>query len=222
MTIRAAIMTFLACLTAAPALAATFDENGRCKDGCNYFAGDGEHIGAVEQYHLGPAKAHLAGGRANYAMEDIKFILRHFPNHPDALMLLDSAAKGLGQPTMPDKYFKAAIDAYPNEPMTYVVLGMLQQKRGNIGDAIARYQHALSLSPYLPDAHYNLGLALVKAKRLDEANAHAVAAYRLGHPMPGLRNQLVRAGAWHPDAVPAGLPAGKTDAEKPAEASATP
>jgi tetratricopeptide (TPR) repeat protein len=198
MTIRAAIMTFLACLTAAPALAATFDENGRCKDGCNYFAGDGEHIGAVEQYHLGPAKAHLAGGRANYAMEDIKFILRHFPNHPDALMLLDSAAKGLGQPTMPDKYFKAAIDAYP------------------------RYQHALSLSPYLPDAHYNLGLALVKAKRLDEANAHAVAAYRLGHPMPGLRNQLVRAGAWHPDAVPAGLPAGKTDAEKPAEASATP
>lgn len=224
MTIRAAIMALLACLTAAPTLAATFHADGRCKDGCNYFAGDSEHIWFVEKYHLGKAKAKLADGRAANAMNDLKFILRHFPNHPDALMLLDTAAKGLGQPTMPDAYFKAAVDAYPDEPMTYLVHGMFLHKRGRSAEAIAEYEHALSLNPNLPDAHYNLGLALVQSKRLAEANAHAVAAYRLGHPMPGLRNQLRRAGAWNPDAEPAGgapKPDGNAPAKGPAAAKAS-
>jgi Tfp pilus assembly protein PilF len=177
-----------------------FNEHGRCTDGCNYFDGDAEHINVVEKYHLGPAKEKLASGRANYAMEDIEFILRHFPNNPNALLLLDAAAKALKQPALPDRYFKAALDAYPDEPMTYVVHAMFLQKRGQTGAAIEQYEHALSLNPNLPDAHYNLGLALVQAKRYAEANTHAQAAIRLGHPMPGLRNQLKRVGAWKPDA----------------------
>ena len=216
------VLALVACLAATPAMAATFHPDGRCKDGCNYFDGDGAHIGAVEKYHLGPARAKLADGRAGHAMNDLKFILRHFPNNPNALMLLDEAAKRLGNPRLPDQYFRAAIDAYPNEPMTYVVHGMFLQKRGHTTDAIGQYRHAISLNPNLPDAHYNLGLALAQSKQLTEANAHAVAAYRLGHPMPGLRNQLMRAGAWNPDAAPAGLPPQKTDADKPGDASATP
>lgn len=206
MTARLLILAVLALVANRAALSATFHPDGRCKDGCNYFAGDSAHIGVVEKYHLGPARAKLRDGRAGHAMNDIKFILRHFPNNPNALMLLDDASKRLGQPNLPDQYFKQAIAAYPEEPMTYVVHGMFLQKRGQIADAIGQYEHALSLNPNLPDAHYNLGLALVRAKRYADANAHAVAAYRLGHPMPGLRNQLVRAGAWNPDAVPANAP----------------
>lgn len=203
------------------------NEHGRCTDGCNYFDGDAEHINVVEKYHLGPAKEKLASGRANYAMEDIQFILRHFPNDPNALLLLDTAAKALQQPALPDRYFKAALDAYPNEPMTQVVYGMFLQQRGQTGAAIEKYEHALSLNPNLPDAHYNLGLALVQTKRYAEANTHAVAAYRLGHPMPGLRNQLQHVGAWNPDAAeptsPAKTDAKKTDANAPAkDAASTP
>lgn len=152
-------------------------------------------------------------------MEDIEFILRHFPNDPNALLLLDTAAKALQQPNMPDKYFRQAIAAYPDEPMTYVVHGMFLQKRGKTADAIGQYERAVSLNPNLPDAHYNLGLALVQAKRYAEANTHAVAAYRLGHPMPGLRNQLQRVGAWNPDAAEPASPA-KTDANAPAKDAA--
>ena len=63
MTTRHLLLTLLACVATMPALAATFHPDGRCKDGCNYFEGDGAHIGAVEKYHLGPARAKLADGR---------------------------------------------------------------------------------------------------------------------------------------------------------------
>lgn len=195
------------------------NEHGRCTDGCNYFEGDAEHIGVVEKYHLGPAKEKLGSGRANYAMQDIEFILRHFPNDPNALLLLDTAAKALQQPALPDRYFKAALDAYPDEPMTHVVHAMFLQKRGQTGAAIESYERALSLNPNLPDAHYNLGLALVQAKRYAEANTHAVAAIRLGHPMPGLRNQLQRVGAWNPDTGEPASPS-KTAASAPVKAAA--
>lgn len=195
-------------LAAATATAApVYNASGRCTSGCNYYEGDSGHIWAVEKYHLGPAKQKLSDGRTTYAMQDIEFMLRHFPNNPNALMLLETAARRLGQPDMPARYFKQAIAAYPDEPMTYLAYGMYLHKRGQTADAIAQYQRALSLNPNLPDGHYNLGLALVKAKRYAEANAHAVSAYRLGHPMPGLRNQLQRAGAWNPDATPATGPA---------------
>lgn len=215
----------LACVTLAvmaPAYGATFHSDGRCKDGCNYFEGDSAHIGVVENYHLGPARAKLADGRANYALEDVKFILRHFPNNPNALMLLDDLSKRLGQPTLPDQYFKQAIAAYPEEPMTYVVHGMFLQRRGRTADAIGQYEQAVSLNPNLPDAHYNLGLALVKAKRYADANTHAIAAYRLGHPMPGLRNQLQRVGAWNPDAAAPASPAEKEVNAPAKDAAAAP
>lgn len=209
------------CLTATFAsAAATYRDSGRCSSGCNYYAGDSEHIWAVENYHLGPAKKKLADGRITYAMQDIEFMLRHFPNNPNALMLLNDAAKHMGQPNLPARYFKAAIDAYPDEPVTYLVHAMYLQKRGHTADAISQYDRALSLNPNLPDAHYNLGLALVASKRYAEANEHAVAAYRLGHPMPGLRNQLKRVGAWNPESAPATGPV-KTEAPPPAK-DATP
>ena len=44
--------------------------------------------------------------------------------------------------------------------------------------------------------HYNLGLAYVKLKRYDEAMTEARKAYAMGFPLPGLRNQLQRAGKW--------------------------
>lgn len=219
MNLKALIVIASTLATALASAAPTYSESGRCTGGCNYYEGDSEHIWAVENYHLGPAKKKLADGRTGYAMKDIEFMLRHFPNNPNALMLLPDAARRLGQPDMPARYFKQAIDAYPDEAMTYLVHGMYLQKRGQTAQAIAQYQQALSLNPNLPDGHYNLGLALVKSKRYAEANAHAVSAYRLGHPMPGLRNQLKRAGAWNPDAMAATGPA-KTDAPEPATDSA--
>jgi tetratricopeptide (TPR) repeat protein len=203
-----------------PILAASFYSDGRCRDGCDYYAGDTAHISVVEKYHLGKARAKVLDKQYKYAMNDLNFILRHFPNHPQALMLLDDVGRGMGQPDLPLRYFEAAIEAYPDRAATYILYGVFLQKRGKIGDAIAQYEHGLSLNPNQPDGHYNLGLALVKTKRYAEANEHAVAAYRLGHPMPGLRNQLRRVGAWNPGAVPAPAPA-KTDAAEPAEVDET-
>jgi tetratricopeptide (TPR) repeat protein len=212
------LIALVACLIAAPALAATYHSDGRCRDGCNYYAGDTAHIHVVDKYHLGKAQQKLRDKRYKYALNDLNFILRHFPNHPHALMLMEDAGRGTGQPDLALRYFDAAIAAYPDEPMTYLVYGVFLQKRSKLAEAIDHYEHALELKPNLPDAHYNLGLALVASKRYAEANQHALAAYRLGHPMPGLRNQLKQAGAWKPEAVPEPTVA----ADPPAAATAEP
>jgi tetratricopeptide (TPR) repeat protein len=63
--------------------------------------------------------------------------------------------------------------------------------------ALDEYEAALAIAPDYTEAHYNIGLLLVKMGRLEEAKVHAEKAYDAGYPLEGLRRQLVRRGAWN-------------------------
>jgi hypothetical protein len=41
-----------------------------------------------------------------------------------------------------------------------------------------------------------MGLLFIKKKNYGEALKHAEKAYKLGHPLPGLKNKLIELGVW--------------------------
>ncbi|PYL15328.1 MAG: hypothetical protein DME30_11615, partial [Verrucomicrobia bacterium] len=53
--------------------------------------------------------------------------------------------------------------------MAYNNLGVVQFEKGNIDDAIDKYEQSLRLHPDYPEARYNLGSALLHHGRIDEA-----------------------------------------------------
>lgn len=51
--------------------------------------------------------------RIGYAIEELNYTLRKFPNHPKALMLMELAAKLNKTPTLAIPYFEKALKFYP-------------------------------------------------------------------------------------------------------------
>lgn len=171
----------------------------------NYFSQTAEAQGAlvsVERNHLHKGIANLRNGTPTelyYAKNEFDFILGYFPNHPRVLVLLADTLVKLGQSSQIDGYFDRALAISPNEALLHVAYGVTLLRQDRVDDAIKSLQRGVELNENSVNGHYNLGLALVRAKRFDEANRHAQLAYALGHPLPGLREQLRRAGAWKPD-----------------------
>jgi len=152
----------------------------------------------VERYHYGPAVEKLRRKQYGYALADIEFVLKYFPNHPNALDLIGDWGVATKRTELAEEHFKKAIALYPQHDATYTVFGVFLHKVGRVDEAIARYKKALELNPESPYANYNLGLAYVDRKDYVQANFHAQKAYRLGMPFAGLRTKLQAANAWRP------------------------
>jgi tetratricopeptide (TPR) repeat protein len=148
-------------------------------------------------------------------------MLNAFPNHPQALLLMIQLCAQWKTPVCADDLagrFDRAVAVNPRAPGTFIVYGIYQQRKGAYGEAIKSYKRALELDPDSVNAHYNLGLAYFDAKQYDLANVHAQQAYRLGAPLPGLRDKLKKAGRWNPD-VPPPAAAPEAPAQKDAAGS---
>src|SRR5437588_5969125 len=63
--------------------------------------------------------------------------------------------------------WRTTIARNPGCWMAYNNLGALQLEKGNINDAIAKYQQSLRLNPDYPEARYNYGSALLQAGHVD-------------------------------------------------------
>lgn len=168
----------------------------------DYYAALGRGgVKVVDMYHLGPCEQRLRQRDYPRAMGECDFILKIFPNHPSALLLMSQICEQWkSAKCMLDDYFQNAVAINPKAPVTYVVLGIHLHRVQQYSKAIENYQRALQLDPNLMNAHYNLALTYLKTKQFDLANAHAQRAYALGASLPGLRNMLQEAGHWEPTA----------------------
>jgi tetratricopeptide (TPR) repeat protein len=178
----------------------------------------------VEKHHLAQGTSELRSRQYQYAYGDLSFILRYFPNHPQALMLMTELCIKWKQPARCDAEarLQEAIDINPEAADTYTIQGIHLQNTGRLDQAIESYKKALTLNPSSRNAHYNLGLAYVSKKDFVQANEHAQQAYALGMTPPGLRNMLTKAGAWKPLPPDAPAPPPATaapPAETPSESS---
>ncbi len=154
----------------------------------------------VEQYHIQPGLDQFKNKRYGAAWQDFDFILRYFPNHPRALLLMAELCQVYRAPQCnAEAYFDKALRMNPNNAGTYLLKGLHQQKLGKLDDAIASYKKSLEIDPDSVNAHYNLGLAYIVQKQFVLANEHAQHAYASSQGLPpGLQNKLVAAGAWKP------------------------
>lgn len=183
----------------------------------DYYASAGTQLlSNVETYHIGPALEKLRARYYESAYGDVAFILGYFPNHPQGLILMTQLCEHWKSPKCEPEImldvFERAVAVNPNVAATYVLRGIYLDRLKRIPDAVASLEKALSLDPDSVNAHYNLGLIYFEAKQFDRANAHAQTAYRLGAPLPGLRDKLKKAGHWKPmdtptrDPMPSAVP----------------
>lgn len=153
----------------------------------------------IQQMKAGATVTNLAG--------DLAYTLRVFPNHHGALKTMaDWSIRTKRNPAAGGGYtvecwFERGLRFRPDDEMVKMLFGVYLLQIGKTNEAINYLEEAGKSGRTNANLHYNLGLAYVKLKRYDEALKSAHLAYRMGFPLPGLRNQLVRAGKWREPAA---------------------
>lgn len=151
----------------------------------------------VEGYHLAQGIQQMRDRRLPAAWADFDFMLRYFPNHPRALVLMGDVCEAWRTSKCDmESYLDKAVKMTPENDGIYLAKGVYLQKRGKLKDAIDSYKKSLELNSGSANAHYNIGLAYVANKQYQLANEHAQKAYSMGMPFPALKTKLVAAGAW--------------------------
>jgi tetratricopeptide (TPR) repeat protein len=176
----------------------------------DYYAVQGmDRVKVVEQYHLGPCEKALRARDYPRALGECDFILKIFPNHPQALLLTTQICMQWKESRCSlEDLFAQATSINPKAPGTFVIQGIYLHRAGQYGKAIDSYNYALGLESNLLNAHYNLALTYIETKQYDLANTHAQRAYSLGATLPGLRNRLTKLGYWKPEQGASDKPAG--------------
>lgn len=162
-----------------------------------------EFLPVVEKFHFTKNVEALIRGKSDTITGDLHYTLRAFPNHHRAL---DSMARYQFQHKRPfgapyysaECYFVRAIRFKPYDGVVRLIYGIFFHKRGDFQSAEVRYLEALKLVPEASSAEvfYNLGLLYIDLKMWGKAIEFAQKAYDGGHPLPGLKNRLKRAGKW--------------------------
>lgn len=154
----------------------------------------------VNDHHFNADVQSLESGQTSSRLiDDLDYVLRHFPNHHPALYALarlDIRGREPDERYSTRCYFDRAMRFNPDDGTVRMIYGIYLAKKGEREQALQRYEEALELMPESSEAHYNIALLYIELGDFDSANRHAHEAYSLGYPMPGLRNKLERLGQW--------------------------
>ncbi|RMH37807.1 MAG: hypothetical protein D6690_01565 [Nitrospirae bacterium] len=131
----------------------------------------------VERYHLTPKtfwpkyREGVVSGKFRLAVKELEFVLRYFPNHPKALMLLANIAKMTKTRHLADAYFKKALHLYPRYALTHAQYGKFLSDMGSVAEGIEHLQQAITLDPRLAVAYDWLAKAYRVQGKYQEASA---------------------------------------------------
>ena len=163
-------------------------------------------LSVVERHHLNKDVLSLTRGQSSSIADDLSFALRAFPNHHPALnamaklwrrhMRTKSIPLGIDRDKNPEYWFNKAITFAPHDGVVHLLYGIHLHKLGKLDQALKHYKKAEAIHPDLAEVHYNIGLLYLKRKEYKQAKEHGQTAYKLGYPLPGLKNKLIAAGVW--------------------------
>ncbi|WNM63980.1 tetratricopeptide repeat protein [Candidatus Nitrospira neomarina] len=143
---------------------------------------DQKLLNTNEQYHLskGTFYKHFregsASGNLQLAIAELEFILRYWPNHPNALLFIASIAKMKNDPNLADQYFRKALHLFPQHAITHGQYGHFLVEVGRIEEGINHLHEAIQMNEQLMVAYEWLGEAYNlqgDSKRAKEAIAKA-------------------------------------------------
>lgn len=161
---------------------------------------DSHYLDMVTGAHVRKALKRYREGQYQWAWTDILYTLHRVPNHPQSLLMLTNFSNDKKQnivsPEEAEQYFRKAIEYTPEEPSTRSLYAYHLYRSEKFDEATEQYEIALKLNPNSAEINYNLGLAYLKLERNEDALSRAREAYRLGHPLPGLKELLIKKGLW--------------------------
>lgn len=162
-------------------------EGAEARQGNDYFGPKDKEaqteLANVEKHHLSQDTFYKRFGNKeyNYAMEDLKFVLRYFPNHPKALSLMEMVGKMMKNQLLPMPYYKSALDLYPQHAITHLQFGMYLLEIHQVNSAIDSLKRALELNPKLAPAHAWLAKAYSMGGQKELARESSNRARELGY-----------------------------------------
>lgn len=157
---------------------------------------------AVENEHFTPYIENLEKGKTSSAINDIGYTLMTWPNHHRALHSAMKFRMGLKKWPEDSQYppaecqLQKAIKFSPNDPVPYIMYGLMLHKAKQYEKALFVYTAANRLNPNDILTLYNMGLTQVALEQYDAALKTAETVYAAGMPLPGLKNKLIAAGQW--------------------------
>ena len=163
-----------------------------------------ENLPIVERNHFTEEVERLERGthHARDPMGDIAYTLRAFPNHTRALYAMVRYQLKMQKPPAPghrgsaDCYFYFAMSFKPDDGAVLTIYAIYLHRVGRLDEALGRYNQALEFASNSAGLHYNLGLLYFDLSDFTSSREHAIRAYELGYPLPGLRTKLEKAGNW--------------------------
>lgn len=167
------------------------------------YRSDKDKLQIVEFHHLTPQVVSLVSRPSGGNGADLDYTLRAFPNHPVALMTMaklgekEKTAKPAGARYTVECYFQRALRFRNDDAIVRVLYASYLSKAGKRVEALSQLNEAARLGIDSANANYNMGLIFYDLKEYEKALYHAQEAYRLGFPLPGLRDKLKRVGKWN-------------------------
>jgi predicted Zn-dependent protease len=147
-----------------------------------------QQLNNAEHFHLNKSVLeNIATGKYKYALGDINFTLKYFPNHPRALQLLTTIAVLSKNRALPIPYFEKAIRLYPSHAITHAQYGNYLVVIGDLENGIQKLNHAVYMDPKLTAGHVWLAQAHGKKGDVQAAREARERAKELGYSgsLPG-------------------------------------
>ena len=190
---------------------------------------DKDKLPLVENAHFTPSVEQLIAGKSASIGGDLTYTLEKFPNHHRALAsVMRYATKLRSDPPAGARYtvecfFERALRFKKDDIVARMLYANYLVEHARVDDALAQLAVCLNQADDNAISHFNIGLIYFDAKRSDLALAQAHKAMALGLTWPGLKDKLVKAGAWtEPPAASAASAADVPSATSSAAASAAP
>ena len=101
----------------------------------------------IEGDHTNRVLRWIRNDRINMAVADIKFTLDRFPNHPRALLLMETVARVSKVPELPLPYYEHALKMFPGYAVTHAQFGRYLAEIGRVQDGLEQLNVAAKISP---------------------------------------------------------------------------